>query len=501
MADASSESIQRLIENSEKGLSQIEMSLPLILKTRKAIEEAIRNQNDRNVVLDLMLAVFDTLLAENEVIYDLSASLDALLRATNDYTKRYYMQSLNLCFWESFQLLAGEDGDEDGLLVRLEKLTKEVNQAGCQFLIGHIIDDIRAFRKEFADKDLRNITRHYDEPIKMYEKQQSLTDIDFFARGASQLMAIRMEVSVVTAYLLNLLATNRETTQNTQKTPSSKKCFDLKGVFNDAIFKALKEKNLKTVVQQALDEGQKRLEECYSLYMNCGKANEFLIERGCQTPDGFKKMEALLKFRMETLFMKSDLACSVWGYMNAASDKERSQNLRQIYITKQAALTHLYGYNENAREKSLWAKIVAMEEANSEKLDTEGVEKSLIELTSNLAGDRVNSNMYAHYRYKKDIYIPARLDAFGKMVHYKELTDTLKLLNVCKSLENYTVGLLYCIDETHKKESKKQYDEWMGIINNLVAKTGNDERAKEMLRPFRELIEMAYGDDEKSKTN
>ena len=175
MADASPESIPRLIENSEKGLAQIEMSSPILLEGRKAIEDAINKQEERNAVLYLLLLVYDTLLAENEVIYDLSASLDPLLKATDDYAKRYYMQSLNLCFWEACQLFVGEEGDEDGLLSKLVKLTKELNQAGCELILKHIIDDIQEFRTNFADRDLRNITRHYDDPVKMYEKQRILS--------------------------------------------------------------------------------------------------------------------------------------------------------------------------------------------------------------------------------------------------------------------------------------------------------------------------------------
>ena len=169
MAEASPESIKRLIENSEKGLSQIEISLPLVLETRQAVEEAIINKGGDDVVLDLLLIVLDTLLAENEVIYDLSTSLDALLRADDDYAKRFYMQGLNLCFWESCQLFVGtSEDDKYGLLSRLEELTKQLNQAGCQYIIRHIIDDIHVFRSDYADKELRNITRHYDDPIKMY---------------------------------------------------------------------------------------------------------------------------------------------------------------------------------------------------------------------------------------------------------------------------------------------------------------------------------------------
>ena len=491
MADASPETIERLIGNSEKGLKDIEMSLPLILETRQVVLDAIEKQKESNVVLELMLVVFDTLLAENEVIYDLSASLDALLKANNDYTKRYFMQSLNLCFVEACQLFAGDEGDENGLLTRLEKLTKQLNQTGCQLIARHIIDDIQVFKKDYCDIELRNITRHYDDPIKMYEKQQELSDIDFFAKGTSQLMAIRMEVSVLSSFLLGLLAPVNKEQQNVA---SKKTCgFDIKGLINDAIFKAFKKNNLEEKIQRMLDKGQSTIDDCYRLYNQCQAAIRFLEEKNCRTDD-FKKMESILKLRMETLFLQYDVACSVWGFLNASSDKERSQNLRLIHITKQAALTHIYGYNENVREKSLWTEIKVIEETRSENLNASFVEKLLEELTGNLTEDKECSQMFAHYRYKNDYYIPARLELFGNMVHHKELMDAMKLLQVCKALVGYTTGLLFCMDEKQKQERKIRHDEWMGKLDELVARSGNDERMRESLNSIQGLINQFYGD-------
>ena len=57
MADASPESIQRLIESSENGLAQIELSQPLVLKARQAVDEAIKKQDGRNAVLHLILCL------------------------------------------------------------------------------------------------------------------------------------------------------------------------------------------------------------------------------------------------------------------------------------------------------------------------------------------------------------------------------------------------------------------------------------------------------------
>ena len=197
---------------------------------------------------------------------------------------------------------------------------------------------------------------------------------------------------------------------------------------------------------------------------------------------------------METLFLRYDVACSLWGYLNASTDKERSQNLRLVHITKQAALSHIYGYTEKFREKSLWTAIKRIEESGSVQLNTESVEKKLVELTGNLDGDKENSQIFAHYRYKQDFYIPARLEAFNKMEHHKELMDAMKLLDICKVLEGYTAGLLSCIGDKQKRQRKKQHDEWIGRIDGLVAKSGNDERVKEALKPMVDLIEMVYGD-------
>lgn len=492
MVDASPESIQHLIENSEKALAQIEVSLPLILETRQAVAETIKNHDGNNVVLDLTLVVLDTQLAENEVGYDLFASLNALLRAKDDYTKRYYMQSLNLCFWEACQLFVGEDGDENGLLSRLVALTKQINQAGCQYIAQHIIDDVQAFRNRFADRELRNITRHYDDPIKMYEKQRGLNNIDIFAKGVGELMAICMELNVVSSFLLKLLVPSQMKTRN--MVTSSKGGFDMKGMFNDVVFKAFKEKNLESEVQRVLDMGQKSLDECYGRYGACCKGVELLREKGCQEPEVFDKIKSLIRMRMETLFLRHDIACTVWGYLKASSDQERSQNLRLIHITKQAALTHIYGYNEKAREKSLWMAINSIEGANDGKMDLYSVKKSLDRLTGNLTDDKVNSQMFAHYRYKENYFIPVRLEAFGKMVHLKELMDAMRLLRICKTLDDYMLSLLSYMDSKQRQEKQKQYNEWKGKIDGLVAKTGNDKRVIEVLKPMRKLIDIVFGD-------
>lgn len=269
-------------------------------------------------------------------------------------------------------------------------------------------------------------------------------------------------------------------------------------IVNEVVKEKLVNADFKGELQKVLMHGQQALDDCYRQYYFCRKATALLEERGSNVPDVFEKMESLILLRMEALFLRYDVACSVWGYINASSDKERSQNLRLIHITKQAALTHIFGYTENTKKKSLWAKIKSIDEAGTERLDTVGIEKTLEELTKDLTADNQKSRMYAHYRYKENFYIPNRLDAFGKMLHAKELEDSLKLLNVCRSLDKYTCELLRCIHDNQEQERKIQYDEWMGKIDQLAAPMDKDEKIKDALKPLRDFVELVYGDNKGS---
>lgn len=47
------------------------------------------------------------------------------------------------------------------------------------------------------------------------------------------------------------------------------------------------------------------------------KAERFLEEKNLHIPEECEKMESLTLMRMETLFLRYDVACSIWGYLNA----------------------------------------------------------------------------------------------------------------------------------------------------------------------------------------
>lgn len=48
--------------------------------------------------------------------------------------------------------------------------------------------------------------------------------------------------------------------------------------------------------------------------------------------------------------------------------------------------------------------------------------------------------------------------------------------------------------KTAGQERKKQYDEWMGKIDQLVVPMGKNEKIKDAIKPLRDYVELVYGD-------
>lgn len=474
MALASKESIDRLIANSGKTLATLEGSYADVLSLRKAVEKAKEQTQENSVVLDLLAITADVILTSTEVSYDLSASLKSMLMAKDVYAKRFCMQSLNLCFCESVCCLVGSDGN--GLLTKLEASTKETSLTGCQFLTRHIINDIQLFADKFPNRNLRNITRHYSDPIRMYGEYQKLTDEDFFAKGVNELLAIIMEIHVVTSYVLSIMRLCQ--TETPSKVNSPAPSLDIQKLLNNAIFVAFEKRNVKDELNKTIQKGQSAVDECYGLYRKTQGAKAYLQGGKIEDVAIFGQLQSLVLLRMQAVYMKSDLACAVWSYLNAESDKERSQSLRMIHITKQAALTHLYGYNEKTRKESLWNRIKDIAETKDSRLDAESVESAFKELTKDLKTDSKQSRVFTHYRHKDELYLPARLDALKQMNHRQELEEVLQLFGLCNKIDTYLHQLLTTMNKTQDAKTKKQRDEYLKKIDDMAAMVGNDERAK-----------------------
>ena len=90
--------------------------------------------------------------------------------------------------------------------------------------------------------------------------------------------------------------------------------------------------------------------------------------------------------------MRYDLICSINSYLNACSNAERSISFMRAYRIEISALSHLYGYNDEYKEKSIWNKMKSISEFKSIPLSDQ-IERALNALMSNLDPDKFRHSL------------------------------------------------------------------------------------------------------------
>lgn len=486
MAEASKESKERLVLNVDSNLSFIESLLPDVQNSIRLIDSIKKQGNSSGSLLDSLAVCEDVLLGSYVVIYDIMASLKRMIKTDNAYIKRYQMSSLNLCFFEGCNLFV-DGGGQSGMLNKFEASAKLLNLVGEQFLIRHIIDDIDSFSVKYCqDSALRNLFRHYDDPIKMYEAYAKLNDEDIFAKGVSEMMAYFLETRVVCEHFLQTLIPFSEKS-NCHETDTSKSGNSRIGeLLNDCVVGALRKKNAHKVIENTVSQGAKEIDKLYKEFNYCEKAKEFVSDSiHCEDLSSFDAVEDLIRIRMMAEFMRMDIGCAMLAYLESSTDMERAQCLRHIKITKQAALTHLYGYTENTRQCSLWNKIVKAVERENVRIDSESLHEQFKKMTADLKTDARQSNIYAHYRYRDDFYVSARLDAYSKMNQMSVIYETLPLLNLVKEISQYSLRILDAIAKRQKDKrirSIMKINDMFAELDNIISKSNVSADGKHQMK-------------------
>lgn len=149
--------------------------------------------------------------------------------------------------------------------------------------------------------------------------------------------------------------------------------------------------------------------------------------------------------------------------------------LHRIYMIETAALTHLYGYKEEYRQKSIWYKIKKIAEFTVIP-DSTRIEYRLSEHTAILNCNR--RNLYTHYWENGSSNISKRWQDFQTMDHVKELYRLQDLILLCKDICSYTASLLSEIDKSQKKrsaETTRQINEMICKIKDMGIKFNNQD--------------------------
>ena len=445
--NASKETINILINNAKSAISDSEH----ILKNTELIKSRL-STFDGATYLKLL---FELLSGSLSAVYEVCSDMKNMLSTDNVYVKRFHMQMINLSQYEWCKYLVGRD--HGGVI---PKLINHLNESHKETIeLESILQQLRLLGKK-CDAGLRNITAHYDNPNTMYSKLVTLSDEDIYAkRVGDQLLVhdmILQYISPILQMITEILCTNNRKCTYTKSVDK----YSIIDIINKKVADAFHNKEkLDIVIAGQIANAWENIESHKKNYTICEKAIEYLTDKQVDC-SRLTEIQALEELRWEVSFMQYDLACSMNSYLKADSNAERSICFMRAYRNEISALSHLYGYNDEYREKSIWSKIRTVPEFKSIPLSKE-IEDELIALTSNF--DPNKRNLYTHYREDTKLNISERWQCANEMNHPEELMQMLRLVTLCKKNNQFLVSL---VSSMHLSEKQKN-DEILSPIRKI----------------------------------
>lgn len=464
---ATPESIANLIKNSQQTIKNYER-LQHDVEETKAIFETIFD-NDK-FSLEFLQLTLEILSGGTAGMHECTIGLCRILQASNVYEKRYHMQTINLNQFEWCKYLLGKD--ETGVFAQYCNLFSECSDHEMLTYLQDIRDSIRSLGAKCNSK-LRNITAHYDDPLKIYQELILLNNEDEYVRRIGLQMEIYDKIVLFVKSVFDAIQSHipsNKTNSGHQSTPE----IDLQTLINNQIANALHKTELQKTIDEQLSTAWDKIEHLGKDYHLCQKMIEFFQRKNIDSSI-VQNILSLLEFQWAVTFMRSDLTCAMNSYLNASTMLDRSVCLHRIYMIETAALTHLYGYKKEYRQKSIWCKIKSIAEFTTIPVSTR-IEHRLSEHTAILNCDR--RNLYAHYWENGASNISKRWQDFQTMDHVKELYRLQDLILLCKDICSYTASLLSEMDKSQKKrsaETTRQINEMICKIKDMGVKFNNQD--------------------------
>ena len=465
---ASPESIERLINNSKRSIRDYEQ---LLCKVEKAKIVLGNFPDDNKSDLDILHLTLEILSGGVAGLHECTIALCRLLQTDSLYEKRYKMQNINLDQFEWCKYLLGRDNN--GVFAQYCKLFSKCNDIATVAYLNDIRNKIRRLGAK-CNSNLRNITAHYDKPSKIYDELIQLNDEDEYVYRLGDQMEIWNKMMAFINSFLDML-NNHIPFDKHYESPESISDLNIQSLVNEKISEEFAQrKELQIAINAQLETAWKKIESINQDHYKYEKVIDLFRQRKIN----FRPLQnilSLLEFGWAVSFMRSDLACAINSYLNSSTIIDGSVCLRRIYMIETAALTHLYGYNDEHRKKSIWHKIKVLAEFASVS-ESQQIEQQLAEFTDTLDCDR--RNMYTHYQENGFSNISKRWKDFQEMNHAKELYRLLKLLNLCNDIYSYISSLLSAMNKTQEKksaETKERYINMVSKIKSIGIKTNNQE--------------------------
>lgn len=434
------------------------------------------------------------------ILIDLESTFRALLSAESGIEKRLQLKNLRADMHESYKLLYGfEKAQQHTTWYKIGSELNVLQADGKEkafVLLKQVYDAITTVLLKIGidDKENRDLTYHYDDDLlRVY---QNILDSYDEEKVCQQLISV---FDLLQAVLL--FCDEAELVEK-----SKGYCLPVvlkKDGFLISIQKIIAEKlGEQGKLQEALNtilDGASKVDDVARMRKGIVGIKTFAKEK---MPNEYfpeaDEMDDMANVHLLLQIMLVDIASIVNGYLNSGSGPEYALNLRRLTITRVSTLSHLYGYGEYERNKSLWGKICSMIPKSDEAL----LEQSKT-ITDDLnilidGGDKEIRTLYAHLIEKKKNNVPEIISTIEQMNPFAELKKAESLIIATSCIHRFLKELMNKMaSDAHKRaeESTARFLEQISSIRELADNPKCPQSLKETINNQMDFFEkIAKGD-------
>ena len=450
--DASKETLEKLINNASLAVRD----LYSLAKQDIAILSACDDS------LPPILKLVPELRKDIEfILADMYSSYRAVINAQTPIEKRLNLKNFRADMHESFKLLYGFGSMRQhttwakiGTEIRiLSDSEKNDNYRELQELYDTITTSILTIESSDEEKDNRELTYHYDDDLlKVY---QNILDTNDEEKFSQRFISIMSTLQVVLRFLHQIEFLEGIKGYQLPKVET----VDISLLF---VQRMLANKlNGNSRLREALDyilKNSSRIDDAARLENGMCAFKEFALSQNplADIPEA-DNMINLANTQLLLQIMLVDIATIVNAYVHSGSDPEYALTLRRLTITRVSTLSHLYGYSDTEKSKSLWTLICNMIPGACTPLisESEKINSALEGLIDNV--DKKNRTLYAHFIDKRKSNVSEIISGIENFNLFAELKKADSLLRVTKWVQNFLRDLIDKLakDAHEKAETSK----------------------------------------------
>ncbi|MBQ2884623.1 MAG: hypothetical protein IJE43_12740 [Alphaproteobacteria bacterium] len=483
---ASDETISNLIVNSGIAINDLYKSLKVELAVRSLM-------NDSTPLLYILTQ--DLQNGIRFILMDVSVSCRAEFSTSNLYEKRFHLKNIQASISEGYKLLFNFGKQRNKSLWM--KLMIEVYNVCDDKLISKGLDienKLIRFGASNIDKELRDLTLHYDkEMMEVYRKTSDISSEEIVIKKVCGFWALLQDILLFTEELDKYYLNQTGIVKPIITTPVELNVSSLHKIVCQIINR---EGTLDRLFEELSPTVIKGI-DTMAIYWNSTKRIEGLIHSKLPDIDEVVEInyvQVLTNLQILMRFMMLDLASIVNAYIKSSSDIEFALNLRRVYVTKVSTMLHLYGYNDNEKNRSIWKQIVAIVPSNASILKDELniISTQLSEIVVDSKDKYLRCKFVHLFDNSKGCGdISNIVQAIEEINPITQVAEITLLLRVYSVLINFITKLMATIaSDAHEKvllSSKQINDRFDEMIQKIIDAPLHEEQKESMIEKIKGL--------------